>query len=97
MMVMNNSEDDLQSEGLEEGVPEVLNEAEKNVKSFQESRGRKPETKRAVRADGGEISSCTHSHSPLLSPLHTSTDSHFPLSSSVATPSMKTKLQVDQR
>ncbi len=70
---------------MEESASEVLNEAEKNAKSFQEQRGRKPKKKQAARGEGGEISLCTRSHSPLLYPLHVSTDSHFPLSSSVPT------------
>ncbi len=50
---------------------------------FQEQRGRKPGKRRPAGMDSGKISSHTRSHSPLLS-LHSNTDCHFPLSSSVA-------------
>ncbi len=78
-------EEDLQSVGMDESAPDVLKEAEMNVESFQEQRDRKPKKKQAARAEGGEISSCTRSHSPLLSPWHINTERHSPLSSSVLT------------
>ncbi len=57
--------------------------------SFQEWRGRMTERKRLAGMDSGKISSRTRSkaersHSPLFSLLHSNTDCHFPLSSSVA-------------
>ncbi len=81
-----------QDDGMDVNVPEVLNEAEKQTertKVFQEQRGRKPEKRWPARADSGKISSHTCSQSqrscsPLLSLLHSNTDSHFPLGSSVA-------------
>ncbi len=84
-MVLDDGDDALQNEGTDESVPEVPKEAEKKTETFQEQRARKPKKKQAARTDGGKISSSTRSHSPLLSLLHANTDSHFPLSSSVAT------------
>ncbi len=56
-------DEDPQSAGTEESAPDVQKEVEKNAELFQEQRGRKPKKKQAARAEGGEISSCTHSRS----------------------------------
>ncbi len=82
-VVLDGEDDAVQDDGTD--APEVLNEAEKQTETFQEQRGRKPMKKQPAESEGGKISSCTHSRSPLLSSLHANTDSHFPLSSLVAT------------
>ncbi len=85
--VLDDDEDGLRNKGAnDERVPEVpvSNEAEKQTEMFQEQRGRKKKQSAEV-ADGSRITSRTRSHSPLLALLHSNTDSHFPLGSSVAT------------
>ncbi len=52
-------EEDLQSVGMEEIVPEVPKEAEKSTELLQEQRGRMPKKKQTIRSEGGEISSHT--------------------------------------
>ncbi len=78
-------EEDSQSAEIEEDAPEVQTESEKSTESFQEQRGRRPKKKQTVRSEGGEISSRTQSHSPLLSSLHVNTERHYSLSSLVLT------------
>ncbi len=82
-------EDAPQANGTAEEVSDVPQEEPQRSEVFQEQRGRTTEKKRLAGVDSSKISSCTRSkaersHSPLVSLLHSNTDCHFPLSSSVA-------------